>query len=105
MPPFADSGIVAFVVEIAVGSLVLPPQASANQGRANWGAYATSKFATEGMMQVLADEYQNRHLRVNCINPGGTRTGMRAQRVPDGRSAKIENARRYYAALSLSDGR
>jgi NAD(P)-dependent dehydrogenase (short-subunit alcohol dehydrogenase family) len=24
------------------------------------------------MMQVLAEEYQNRHLRVNCINPGGT---------------------------------
>ncbi len=29
------------------------------------------------MMQVLADEYQQR-LRVNCINPGGTRTAMRA---------------------------
>ncbi|MGC6744301.1 SDR family NAD(P)-dependent oxidoreductase [Escherichia coli] len=37
------------------------------RGRANWGAYAASKFATEGMMQVLADEYQQR-LRVNCIN-------------------------------------
>lgn len=34
------------------------------------------------MMQVLADEYQNRHLRVNCINPGGTRTGMRASAFP-----------------------
>ncbi|VTM14596.1 Uncharacterized oxidoreductase yciK [Raoultella terrigena] len=30
------------------------------------------------MMQVLAEEYQSRHLRVNCINPGGTRTQMRA---------------------------
>jgi NAD(P)-dependent dehydrogenase (short-subunit alcohol dehydrogenase family) len=34
------------------------------------------------MMQVLADEYQSRHLRVNCINPGGTRTGMRASAFP-----------------------
>ena len=43
---------------------------------------SVSKFATEGMMQVLADEYQSRHLRVNCINPGGTRTGMRASAFP-----------------------
>ncbi|MGQ7157436.1 SDR family NAD(P)-dependent oxidoreductase, partial [Escherichia coli] len=42
---------------------------------------AASKFATEGMMQVLADEYQQR-LRVNCINPGGTRTAMRASAFP-----------------------
>ncbi len=56
--------------------------ARVGQGRANWGAYAVSKFATEGMMQVLADEYQSRHLRVNCINPGGTRTGMRASAFP-----------------------
>ena len=64
------------------GSLVFTSSSVGRQGRANWGAYATSKFATEGMMQVLADEYQNRHMRVNCINPGGTRTGMRASAFP-----------------------
>lgn len=64
------------------GSLVFTSSSVGQQGRANWGAYAASKFATEGMMQVLADEYQNRPLRVNCINPGGTRTGMRANAFP-----------------------
>ena len=64
------------------GSLVFTSSSVGRQGRANWGAYAVSKFATEGMMQVLADEYQSRHLRVNCINPGGTRTGMRASAFP-----------------------
>lgn len=64
------------------GSLVFTSSSVGRQGRANWGAYATSKFATEGMMQVLADEYQNRSLRVNCINPGGTRTSMRASAFP-----------------------
>ena len=49
------------------GSLVFTSSSVGRQGRANWGAYAASKFATEGMMQVLADEYQQR-LRVNCIN-------------------------------------
>lgn len=53
------------------------------QGRALWGAYAASKFALEGMMQVLADEVGGvSKLRVNSINPGRTRTRMRAQAYP-----------------------
>ncbi len=51
-------------------------------GRTGWGVYAISKFATEGMMQVLADELSESVIRVNAINPGGTRTGMRAQAFP-----------------------
>ena len=64
------------------GSLVFTSSSVGREGRANWGAYAVSKFATEGMMQVLAEEYKNRPLRVNCINPGGTRTKMRASAFP-----------------------
>ena len=51
-------------------------------GRAHWGAYAVSKFATEGLSQVLADEHRNGKLRVNCINPGATRTNMRLEAYP-----------------------
>ena len=52
-------------------------------GRAHWGAYAVSKFATEGMMQVLADETQSAgRIKVMSINPGGTRTQMRAAAYP-----------------------
>jgi Dehydrogenases with different specificities (related to short-chain alcohol dehydrogenases) len=53
-----------------------------HQGRAYWGSYAISKFATEGIMQVLADEMSDTKVRVNAINPGGTRTGMRASAFP-----------------------
>ena len=63
-------------------SLIFTSSSVGREGRANWGAYAVSKFATEGMMQVLAEEYKSQHLRVNCINPGGTRTGMRASAFP-----------------------
>lgn len=53
------------------------------QGRAYWGAYAVSKFAAEAMTQILADETEARGtLRVNCINPGGTRTKMRLAAFP-----------------------
>jgi NAD(P)-dependent dehydrogenase (short-subunit alcohol dehydrogenase family) len=52
-------------------------------GRAYWGAYAVSKFATEGLMQVLADELRNTSaIRVNSINPGATRTDMRRSAFP-----------------------
>ncbi|WP_160061771.1 YciK family oxidoreductase [Psychromonas sp. L1A2] len=52
------------------------------KGRAYWGPYSVSKFATEGMMQVVADEYENSSLRFNAINPGATKTAMRASAYP-----------------------
>jgi NAD(P)-dependent dehydrogenase (short-subunit alcohol dehydrogenase family) len=52
------------------------------KGRAYWGPYSVSKFATQGMMQVLADEYDNSNIRFNCINPGSTKTAMRARAFP-----------------------
>lgn len=53
------------------------------QGRAYWGAYATSKFALEGLMQVLADETDTvTRIRVNSVNPGKMRTPMRAKAYP-----------------------
>lgn len=53
------------------------------RGRAFWGAYAVSKFAVEGLSQVLAAELeQTSRIRVNCINPGATRTAMRATAYP-----------------------
>lgn len=51
-------------------------------GKAFWGAYSVSKFATEGFSQVLADEHRHTHLRSNCINPGATRTNMRLAAYP-----------------------
>jgi NAD(P)-dependent dehydrogenase (short-subunit alcohol dehydrogenase family) len=42
-----------------------------------------SKFATEGLMQVLADEVDGvANVRANSVNPGATRTSMRAQAYP-----------------------
>ncbi len=53
------------------------------KGRAFWGAYAVSKAATENLAQVLAEELENTsNIRVNTINPGGTRTDMRALAYP-----------------------
>ncbi|WP_108125503.1 YciK family oxidoreductase [Saccharospirillum mangrovi] len=65
------------------GRLIFTTSSVGRQGRGYWGAYAVSKFATEGLMQTLADEVGTiSALRVHCINPGGTRTAMRAAAYP-----------------------
>jgi NAD(P)-dependent dehydrogenase (short-subunit alcohol dehydrogenase family) len=63
-------------------SLIFTSSGVGNQGRAYWGAYSISKFATEGMMQIIADEYESSNLRTNAINPGATNTGMRNSAYP-----------------------
>ena len=49
-------------------------------GRAGWGMYSISKWALEGWLEVLADEWRG---RVYSVNPGGTRTPMRAEAIPE----------------------
>ncbi|WP_339512650.1 YciK family oxidoreductase [Pseudomonas sp. RL_15y_Pfl2_60] len=64
-------------------SVVFTSSSVGRKGRAYWGAYGVSKFATEGFMQTLADELENvAPVRANSINPGATRTDMRAQAYP-----------------------
>ena len=64
-------------------SILFTSSSVGRQGRAFWGAYAVSKFAIEGLCQVLADELENvTRIRANCINPGATRTQMRAMAFP-----------------------
>jgi NAD(P)-dependent dehydrogenase (short-subunit alcohol dehydrogenase family) len=52
------------------------------KGRAGWGAYSVSKFGVEGLNQVWADELEAESIKVNAVNPGGTRTQMRAAAYP-----------------------
>lgn len=82
--------LLPLLLKSSSGSLIFTSSSVGRMGRAHWGAYAVSKFATEGMMQVLADEYKTRNLRVNCINPGGTRTQMRASAFPDEDKSKLK---------------
>lgn len=63
-------------------SIIFTSSSVGRVGKAFWGAYAVSKFATEGLSQVLADEHRQGKLRVNCINPGATRTNMRLEAFP-----------------------
>ncbi len=44
---FAHRGAASFITKSDAGSLVFTSSSVGRQGRANWGAYAASKFATE----------------------------------------------------------
>jgi NAD(P)-dependent dehydrogenase (short-subunit alcohol dehydrogenase family) len=64
-------------------SVVFTSSSVGRVGRAFWGAYAASKFAVEGLSQVLASEMENiSSIRVNALNPGPARTQMRLQAYP-----------------------
>ncbi|MDA5133062.1 MULTISPECIES: YciK family oxidoreductase [Psychrobacter] len=69
--------------DAAHGSIVFTSSSVGTHPRAFWGAYALSKQAVEGMSDIFTQETQNTtNLRFNCINPGGTRTNMRAHAFP-----------------------
>jgi NAD(P)-dependent dehydrogenase (short-subunit alcohol dehydrogenase family) len=67
----------------ADASVVFTASSVGRRGRAYWGAYAVSKFAIEGLAQVLAAELEGiSAVRVNTLNPGAARTAMRRQAYP-----------------------
>jgi NAD(P)-dependent dehydrogenase (short-subunit alcohol dehydrogenase family) len=78
------------LTQVLLPSLRAAPDASilftssgvGRKGRAYWGAYAVSKFAIEGLNQVLSSELDRTTVRVNSLNPGKARTTMRRQAYP-----------------------
>jgi NAD(P)-dependent dehydrogenase (short-subunit alcohol dehydrogenase family) len=67
----------------ADASVIFTTSGVGRRGRAYWGGYAVSKFGIEGLTQTLAAELENiSAVRVNALNPGRARTGMRRQAFP-----------------------
>lgn len=77
----------------SAGSILFTGSGVGYEGRAFWGAYAASKAANENMMQTLAQELdQTTQIRCNSINPGATRTKMRATAYPAEDPMKVKAA-------------
>lgn len=90
------------------GRIIFTSSTVGHVGRAYWGAYAISKFATEGMMQVLGDELSNTSVNVNAINPGATRTNMRASAFPAEAPQKLKTPKEImplYLYLMAPEGK
>lgn len=56
---------------------------------AYWGPYSASKAALEAMVVSYARELEQTAVRVNLLNPGPTRTALRAQAYPGEDATKL----------------
>jgi NAD(P)-dependent dehydrogenase (short-subunit alcohol dehydrogenase family) len=90
-------------------SVVFATCSLSQRGRAYAGADAVSKFAVEGLMQVLADEMAGTSaVRVNSIDPGPMRTMLRRAAYPGEVPSSVPEPREVLApflCLLGPDGR
>jgi NAD(P)-dependent dehydrogenase (short-subunit alcohol dehydrogenase family) len=81
------------------GRAIVISSGAAHSARAFWGLYAASKAATEALVRSWANETQSLPLRVNTVNPGATRTAMRAQAMPGEDPKSLPTAREVAAKI------
>ena len=74
------------------GRLVAISSGVGRNPKAYWGAYSASKAALEALVLSYADEVQNlAPLKVAIVNPGPTRTAMRADAYPGEDPATVKS--------------
>ena len=66
----------------SAGRAIFVSSGVARDVRAYWGAYAVSKAGLEMLVGIYAKEIQQSNVRANLIDPGRTRTRMRATAYP-----------------------
>jgi NAD(P)-dependent dehydrogenase (short-subunit alcohol dehydrogenase family) len=64
------------------GRAIFVSSSVGSQVRPFWGTYAVSKAGLEMLVKIYAEEMKQTKVRANLIDPGRTRTGMRAQAYP-----------------------
>ncbi len=64
------------------GRVLFVSSGAARKHTAFWGGYAMAKAALESLALTYAAECATTHVRVNLLNPGAMRTGMRAKAMP-----------------------
>ena len=64
------------------GRAIFVTTGGAIRGRAYWAAYAASKAGLDALVRCYADEMEKTPVRVNLLNPRGTRTRLRTEAYP-----------------------
>lgn len=64
------------------GRALILSSSAAHKCKPFWGPYSASKAAVEALARTWAGETQRTPLRILSVDPGGTRTAMRAQAIP-----------------------
>jgi len=80
---FVTKALLPLLIKSINSSIINLSSTVGRVGRKDWGAYSASKFGVEALTQILAQEMEPYKVRVNSVNPGGTKTDMRAGAYPD----------------------
>lgn len=64
------------------GAIINVSSGAGKRPAPGWGPYAVSKAGVESLTASVAEEVRAQGVRVNMVNPGGTRTAMRATAYP-----------------------
>lgn len=83
------------------GRAIILSSGAAHKCRPFWGAYSTSKAAVEALARTWAKETSNTNLRIINIDPGPTRTSMRAQAMPREDPNTIPHPQKIAKIISL----
>lgn len=86
------------------GRAILLSSGAAHSCRPFWGPYAASKAAVEAMGRSWAGETMRTPLRVVMVDPGATRTAMRAQAVPGEDPATLPHPSEVAARIAMLAG-
>jgi len=77
-----------------------------NRAAPTWGPYAVAKWGVEGLSRLAAEEAKDSGVRIVSINPGRTRTTMRAAAYPDEDPQSVKTPQetaRYVAAVACGE--
>lgn len=105
---FLTKAFVPAMMSRGAGAVINVSSSVGRTGRKLWGAYAVSKFAVEGLTQVLAEELKPFNIRVNSVNPGPMATEMRRQAYPQEDPATLrtpEQLTEVFVYLASDDGK
>lgn len=94
------------IIKKSKGAILHFTSSSYTRGRANYALYSSTKSAVVNFVQAIAEEWQQDHIRINCINPQRTKTPMRTSNFgiePDGTLLKSEDVARVSLETLLSD--
>lgn len=87
---FASRAVVPLMSRAGGGAIINVSSGAAIPPRTGWGAYAVSKAAVEALTLNMARELADARIRVNAVDPGAMRTGMRAEAYPEEDPARLK---------------
>lgn len=91
----------------AGGGLILNVSSGvATRAAPTWGPYAAAKWGVVGLTKLVAEEAKEQGVRTVAVNPGRTRTPMRAAAYPDEDPQTVktpEETAKYFLAVAAGE--